>query len=511
MKISALAALWAIFAFAVCPAIALTVLDTVVYKRNCWLVTWTDLQGKQRKAALVNSGDHRGICQFFSYYAGTAPVTVKPQTPDLDPLNSGFGSTCHHEATMYAGGTITKRFQGDAMVVFDWVQNIDGAAETVTYTFMDGHDYFQWAETMNTKGGAKAGDSRGPYCTINWEGSGNPAEGVEYGAKRYFKQPVLTGPGWPSRSGPYTFGGTCDIPYAWEWADGREIGYIATQTFTQQNQGAPALSELLPASADALDPNGNDVWKMDYQMNFYDEWLKITWGQPFGWTNNSGDATAQGCLKNGWGQYSLSIVLDAKADSGVMRVRDENRLIHGGAVVFSAIQGTVKMQGPVGTVNPAQQTLSPAGYDHNYRAWWVTAVANKVALGLNISGATASLQSPVVRVSGMTASPSVVALNETLLSPGKNCYVSWDSAAKEAWVCIAKKLTGINQIIISHPTQVAATPEKGVTMMKPRPSADAFYDCTGRRVAAGSHTAGIYIVRRSIPGAADLRRIVLIR
>ena len=49
---------------------------------------------------------------------------------------------------------------------------------------------------------------------------------------------------------------------------------------------------------------------------------------------------------------------------GVKRVRDENRIIHNGNVSLSAIKGSVVTTGPVGTVNPALQTLSPQGFDH---------------------------------------------------------------------------------------------------------------------------------------------------
>lgn len=435
-------------------ASALTVKDSTVYNRSTSVITWTDQQGKERKAALVKAGDHTGTCQYFSYYDGAARVSVTPGTPDDDPLNSGFGAMCHHGSSVfYMQGALTLRWKGDGMAVFDWASTIDGAIETITYTFMDGHDYFQWAETLNGKAGTKGGDSRGPYATLKWDGMGGPAEGVEYGAKRYFKQPTLTGAGYPNRSGPYTVGGICDIPYAWEWANSREIGYLATQTFTQQNQGVPAWSDQLPAGAATMDPNGGEVWKTDYQMNFYDEGMKITWGQPYGWMNNSADAAVPACLKNGWGQYSLSIVMDSKAAGGVMRVRDENRGIHGGKVAFTAATGTIKLQGPVGTANPALQTLSPAGYDHNYRAWWVAASGNQIDVSLDISDAAVSLVSPVLRISDMSAPPGSVMLNAAALAPGKDYYASYDAAGKEAWITIARTFQGNNRVTVTAGAQ----------------------------------------------------------
>jgi hypothetical protein len=451
----------AIFAFCVLGSAAagwgLTVKDTAIYGRPNHLITWTDQAGKERKAALVKSGDHTGICQYLTYFDGANKVTVSPGSPNADPLNSGIGSMCHHGSSVfYMQGALSLRWSGAGMAVFDWTGAIDGAVETITWTFMDGHEYFQWAETVNAKGGTKAGDSRGPYATIDWDGMGGPAEGVEYGAKKYFKQPLLSGSGFPDRSGPWTLGGTCDIPYAWEWAHNREIGYLATQTFAQQNQGVPAWSDGLPAGGSSMDPNG-ETWRTDYQMNFYDQGIKITWGQPYGWMNNSADATAAACLKGGWGQYSLSIVLDGRPEGGVMRVRDENRAIHSGKVAFAAATGAVKTQGPVGTANPALQTLSPAGYDHNYRAWWAVAAGNQASVSLDIGDAEVSLASPVFRFSEMSAPPSAITLNGSALTEGKDYFVSLDAAGKEVWVTIAKTLRGANRIVLS-PGQAGILP-----------------------------------------------------
>ena len=441
------------------PGWALTVKDSTVFGRPTHLVSWTDQAGKPRKAALVASGDHTGVCQFFTYYDGTTLVTVTPGSPNSDPLNSGFGSSCHHgnPDNHYAAGTLALRWQGAGMAVFDWTHTISGAAETISYVFMDGHEYFQWTETVDTKGGTNKADSRGPYCTINWDGTGGPAEGVEYGAKRFFKQPVLSGAGFPNRSGPWTISGTCDIPYAWEWAHGREIGYVATQTFVQQNQGVPAWSDGLAAGGSGFDPAGagafgtagNDVWRTDYQMNFYDQGVKITWGQPYGWMSNSDDAKVAGCLKNGFGQYSLSIVLGSKTAAGVSRLRAENGAIHSGKVAFTAAAGTVKAQGPTGMANPAPQALSPLGYDHNHRAWWASAAGNAADVTLTITDAAASLVSPTFRFSEMAALPSAASLNGSPLEAGKDYYASLDAASKEVWITVARSFQGVNRLVLT--------------------------------------------------------------
>jgi hypothetical protein len=476
---------------------ALTVKDTSIYNRPDHLITWTDQAGKERRAALVKSGDHTGILQYLSYFDGANRVVVSPGSPNADPLNSGIGSMCHHGSSVfYMQGALAMRWSGAGMAVFDWTSTIDGAVETITYVFMDGHDYFQWAVTVDARAGTKAGDSRGPYATMNWDGTGGPAEGAEYGAKKYFKQPLLSGAGFPNRSGAWTLTDSCDIPYAWEWAHNREIGYIATQSFTQQNQGVPAWSDGLPASGAGFDPAsggafgsaGDQVWRTDYQMNFYDQGIKITWGQPFGWMNNSADAKVPGCLKGGWGQYSLSIVLDAKPDGGVMRVRNENRAIHSGKVAFAAAIGTVKAQGPVGAANPAPQPLSPAGYDHNHRAWWAAAAGNQASISLDIGDAALSLVSPVFRFSDMTALPSAVTLNGTALEAGKDYYASLDAAGKEVWITVAKSLRGQNKIVLS-PGQSGNRPRAdGAARTTPYDSRGTLYTADGALAPRRNHT-----------------------
>jgi hypothetical protein len=443
---------------------AFSVKDSTVYGRTCHLVTWKDNRGKERKAALVYVGDHTGICQYLTYYDKNTLVVSNTGSPDSDPLNSGFGSSCHHGATHYVQGTLTQRFVGASMAIFDWVHDINGATETITYIFMEGHDYFQWVETINALTGTAAGDSRGPYCTMSWDGIGGPTEGLEYGAARYLKQPVITGSGWPTRSGPFTMSGTCDIPYAWEWAHAREIGYVATQTFTQQHQGTPNWSANIAASGTLIDCDGtrtpatnkDDAGITDYQMNFYDQWMKITWGQPYGWTNNTPDGNAGNCLKNGWGQYSLAIILDSKADSGVMRVRDENRAIHNGSVAFTATLGTVKTQGQVGMANPTHtQNLSPVGYDHNYRAWAITAAANNQAtMNLNITG-TARLVCPTFCVSGMTALPTGISLNGIALASGTGYFASFDATNSNVWITLFDTLSGVNALGVNTTTRAA--------------------------------------------------------
>jgi hypothetical protein len=454
------------FVLVICLAIcvsALTVKDSTINGQANKLVTWTDSKGKERKVGLRTDGPI-GVSAYMTYYVGATKVTVSG-SGNTDPANSGFGGYVHHGSGGASTGTLTQRFAGASMAIFDHKQTVDGTPETATYTFTDGNDYFQYAITDDCRAGTGGGDTRTPYCTIDWSGGQNlKAQGLEYGAAKYFKQPVisdLSGSGaWNAWSGPFTFSGTVDIPYAWEWAGGKEIGFVQSQTFTQQNAGTPTWSSGLPASG----PHMATYWSTDqigitdYQMNFYDNYSKITWGQPYGWMNATNSAGALAALKNKWGQYSMSIILDTKADSGVMRVRDENRAIHTAKVAFTATTGTVKDSGQVGTANPALQKLSPAGYDHNYRAWWVTAAGNdQASMNLTVAGTT-PLIDPTFRVSGMTALPATISFNAATLTSGTGYYASYDATNKEVWLTIVGSFMGSNAIGVNMATPVLQRP-----------------------------------------------------
>lgn len=441
----------------------LTVTDSTIYGSSNTLITWTDQRGKERKAGLVKSGSFAGIFQFFSYYSGSARVLVTNTATSGSAWNAGFCSFVHHGAsTTTPSMTVSQKFVGTSRASFEVFANLDGVKESVTYTFFDGLDYFQYGLCENVGSGTKAADSRSPYATIDYSGQGAIAEGLEYGAEKYFKQPVLSyvgGTAWNNWSGAFTFGGTCDIPYAWEWSKGKEIGFVQTQTYSQQNSGVPGWSSVnIPATGAHMgDFWGDPTWAADYQMNFYDCSIKTTWGVPYGWMNASGDALDGSFIKNGWGQYSLSIIFDAKADSGVMRIRDENRIIHTSGVTFAATVGTIKTQGPVGVTNPALQTLSPVGYDHNNRAWWITSSGNRADLTLNITQTARTLVSPILRIANMNALPSQVTLNGSVLSSGTGYYASFDQMNKEVWITLVRAISGNNRIVIdANPTALAS-------------------------------------------------------
>jgi hypothetical protein len=257
---------------------------------------------------------------------------------------------------------------------------------------------------------------------------------VEYAARRYFSQPKY--------NGPYTFGGLADIPYCREWDNGKEVGYVQSQTYDQQMAGI-LWSEYIPASGETFPDDQRP--NLDFQMNYWDKMKKITWGMPYGYMNADGPWPSRGGTKGGWGQYSLSIIFDALKEDGVLRVRDENRAIHNGGIVVSVSIGELVKEGTVGTANPNKQLLSPQGYDHNFRLWRIQADQNKAII--NINSRTTVLTNPVFIISNLTSASFILTYNGTKLIPETDYYLSYAAQTREAWITLIRKIYGKDNII----------------------------------------------------------------
>lgn len=438
------------------PSYALSVKDSTFYNGSnhipVYNIQWRDAQAKPRTLLLTKpytSDNYPGICVWMRYYDGNTPVIVKSMTPnDSDIHNRGFGTTVHHYQNydwhwkqQGPNPTLTQRFKGDHMVIFDLNFTLHGAIETITYTFMDGLDYFQWQQTVQCSNLTDTlFDARGPYSTVDWDGNGafDVIDGQRYEAKGSFNQSSYNN-NWTYTANPASKG----VPFVHQWKGNREIGYIQTQTYTQQQSGVPATNSNIPASGTSVPNNGSPTWFFDYQMNFYDQQQKLTWGMPYGFMEaQSGTGT-----KNGWGQYSLSIVFNTTTRAIVEQIYQENKALHNGNITFSAIKGSIVIQGPTGTHNSTLQTLSPAGYDHNYRAWWLSSNGNDEAeFNFNIN--SGSVVNPVFRINDFSKKPESIKLNGNTLHEGIDYYTSYNTTTQEAWITLNKILSSNNTILV---------------------------------------------------------------
>jgi hypothetical protein len=428
---------------------ALTITDGRLYGRETYVVKWIDNDGQERMMELTKSSSkyYAGTSSHITYYNGSEFVNITPFTIDSVTMDStkilsavidgSFGGLVHHGALdLILSGDFKLIYQGAHHAIFQLKVNVDKTPETITYTFMDGLDYFQWSLTADARNGMRMADSRAPYCSMNWDGKTDfsEADGVEYAARRYFSQPKY--------NGPYTFGGLADIPYCREWDNGKEVGYVQTQTYDQQMAGI-LWSEYIPSSGitfpDEQRPN------LDFQMNYWEQKKKITWGMPYGFMNADGPWPSRGGTKEGWGQYSLSIIFDGLEEDGVLRVRDENRAIHNNNIIVSTALGELIKEGNVGTANSKKQLLSPQGFDHNYRLWRIKADDNKAII--KITTRTAVLTNPVFIISNVNNSSVRLMYNGIKLVAEKDYYLSYLSDQKEVWITLLKEVYGKNNII----------------------------------------------------------------
>ena len=428
---------------------ALSIRDGKLYGRETFVVKWIDNKGLERMMELTksSSGLYAGTSSHITYFNDSELVNITPMKVDSTEkdslkmitaaINGAFGYPVHHGALeLLLAGDFRLVFQGAHHAIFQLKLNVDNTLEIITYTFMDGLDYFQWSETVDARKGRRMADARGPYCSMNWDGKNDfsEAEGVEYAARRYFSQPKY--------NGPYTFGGLADIPYCREWDNGKEVGYVQSQTYDQQMAGI-LWSEYIPASGETFPDDQRP--NLDFQMNYWDKMKKITWGMPYGYMNADGPWPSRGGTKGGWGQYSLSIIFDALKEDGVLRVRDENRAIHNGGIVVSVSIGELVKEGTVGTANPNKQLLSPQGYDHNFRLWRIQADQNKAII--NINSRTTVLTNPVFIISNLTSASFILTYNGTKLIPETDYYLSYAAQTREAWITLIRKIYGKDNII----------------------------------------------------------------
>jgi hypothetical protein len=403
-------------------------------------ITWFDNDGLERGMTLENDGTS-GQMYYYASAAERVDVVAGP--------NGGapFGGTVHHAympngVTQPSGrstqGTVAVVFQGDHHLILEEVQTFSmngvSAPETTMLFFQSGVDYFQTSYTIQGVPGS-SNDSRYPYSGLAWDGSGQwtPLEGQEYSSHKYFKQ--------PSYNGDWTWGGDAkkDICYVWEWDHDREFGYVQTQTYEQQPCGSLEQASNLDAVTDRTQvPTSGNNWQHAYQMNFFDGMRKMTWGTSYYFTSGDSKTGAPNTTKNGWGQYSLSVVLDTKSEGGVTRLRNENLAIQSGKVSLTASVGQVAVEGPVGYANPNLQALSPAGFDHVFRVWLVRADGGRAAFALD---AAAPIANPTFRVIGLGHAPRVQ-IDGAAATADVDYFASLDTARSEVWLTLLKTLSG---------------------------------------------------------------------
>ena len=342
---------------------------------------------------------------------------------------------------MYASGRNNKVESSAFKVIIDWV-------------FYNGLDHFLYSITYDCSRDYKkdgvpfTNDSRSPYTSFDWDGNGIKEEaisGLMYGTHRKFK--TFDMKTWEYKEPNI-------VPFVWEWKteDDREIGYVQTETFTQQRGGGEGFG----MGGDYEDhgykysDHGNldtlDIWRMHYQMNGYQQFKdnRITWGMPYGAVDGGyGTKAPYQC-------YTLAIILDKYSDNGVKNLIAETELIHSKDLHFSVLSGEIITSGIEGPGNPNERAYSPAGYNHVLRTWELK--AGKIQSIFNFDINKGIYKNPVFVLHNYLGRviPAKITLNGKKLKNQNDFLCSLDKKGKELYCTLLKQIRGKNKIVIVY-------------------------------------------------------------
>ena len=392
----------------------------------------------------VKENSHETMAHVGLHYTGYGVGRATTQTSNgydfnISPIFHGENHLIYRVSFwLYAFGNNCKTDSSAFKVTIDWVfyNGLDYALYSITYDCS--RDYVK-------DGAPFTNDSRSPYTSFDWDGNGIKEEsisGLMYGTQRKFK--TFDMKIWEYKEPNI-------IPFVWEWKkyDDREIGYVQTETFTQQRGGGEGWGMAGEWGEEYLD-HGElatlDIWRMHYQMNGYQQFKdnRITWGMPYGAVDGGyGTEPPYQC-------YTLAIIMDKYSENGVKNLITETELIHSGNLNFSVSSGEIITSGIEGPGNPNVRKYSPSGYNHVMRTWDLKAGEKESAFNFDVN--TGFYKNPVFVLHNYTgnAIPDKIILNGKVLKNHKEFLCSLDIKNKKLYCTLLKQLKGKNEIVVFH-------------------------------------------------------------
>jgi hypothetical protein len=446
-------------------------------------------------------GSFGGEMREYRYSVGGAARTV------LAPPSSagGFGYIVSHRGEGsngigvddsplghgISGGAFARVFEGRHHVIHRFTLNYPRWASTtaaipnqlysipVTIEWMlsEGRSYPLWAisyDLSGTPANAIEGDSRAPYGEMLFDGA------ASQGAHS-----VITGVAWGDR---YRFSSTsAPVSYqsAWTWntpntiphvqlwtsAVDAEMGTVQTQTIQQQDAGgyygtnrwnttSAAGNACTDAGAVSLMPCS---YNWPYQSINYSlggaaaptNNTRLAWGANFGflgqtsyrthgsayWGGPLPDTTASGWPRK---SYSTFVVLDTHSSGAVLSAVREIEAVQ--QTVLSASVGSVASSGPAGVNRSDSVSYQPAGWNHVYAAWSLSASANALSATFVTSGANA-LKHPLLQIGNYTAAlEPTVRWDGVTLSADTDYFLSRDLANNRLWITLLRDVSGSHSL-----------------------------------------------------------------
>jgi hypothetical protein len=453
---------------------------------------WQDSRCQPRSAALEPGDSYGGSASEFTYnLSGGTNRVVDPM-----PQAGGFGyvvshladptlATGHGEDDSPLGSTLaaasTPIFVGRNHAIHQFTLDYprwgtdpaSGAATkydmpvTIQWLFATGRDHPLWTVTYDLSAapdGAVVADFRSPYGDMAFDGEppatwGDVVGGVAWGDSYRFA----------STATPLDFASTWDwatpntwAPYdaLWTRHDDAEMGIAGTRVITKQDAGGYQggtgrgfTSANAPPLACGDYPTATMPcdWAWAFQSVNYSFGSQVTdttgdkrlaWGADWGSLGVSSVTTINGNQVVGWPKvsYSVYVVLGEHSKDPTRTVAAQALAVDG--TVLTASVGTVATSGPAGAGRTDTVPYSPAGFNHVYGTWDVTASGNSASLAFVVPAGT-SLAQPMLVVHGYDGSvPPTVLLDGSPIAAGDGFFASGRSDVAELWLTLNRTIAG---------------------------------------------------------------------
>lgn len=446
------------------PLFAMSYGTATINNKTCDTVTWTDANGKERSVALVRANGDRngfkgGYIERYTYFIGNTQATGMAYNAGQEGV-SGLGCAVNHYANTSASSKTNTNNATSAFLLQGahhalWRFSGDYAADktvkiVIDYFFSEGRNDFLWSVSYDCSQNADKAmswDARGPYVQFDWNNDGNfyntPISGIRWGDKYKFKTVnyVYNTPA----STTWDYATTNTIPYTSIYKNAAngdtEMSFVQTQPWTVQDAGGYWWSGNWGKTGTGMPEN----WNCPYQLNAYENYSgeKMAWGTNYGYVGDSAydvlgfEKKAAGYPHQG---YAVHILLNQTAQNATDALIGEMETVQ--RTAFTASTGTVATTGQdhAGIANSA--TYQPAGWNHVYSVWTVTANASNQAT-VNFSISSGSLQRPTLQVKNYTAAsaPTALTLNGTALAANEFA-ASVDATNKVLYVTLTRNLSG---------------------------------------------------------------------
>jgi hypothetical protein len=217
-----------------------------------------------------------------------------------------------------------------------------------------------------------------------------------------------------------------------------ELGMVQTQPWEIQDAGGYWWSENWKKTGTGMPTD----WKCPFQLNAYEKYSseKMAWGANFGYVGSSSYEVLGGARKaSGWPHqgYAVQIVLnrasEALTDKAIASMEAAQK------TKLTAISGSVVAKGPRHAGLEGEADYKPAGWNHVYGRWTLSAAVNG-AVKANVEVASGALSRPVFEVTnyGAKAGPAAVTLNGKALSAGVDFASSVDAGRKSLFLTLLR-------------------------------------------------------------------------